>query len=127
MRVSLNSARDEYYRRYYNPRGYSFNDVRKSISIAKESGKFVSLNYLVMPGFTDEKQEYQAMSGFIRDSRVDMIQWRNLNFDPQRFFLKMKIVGSGDLLGVGEVIEQFRMKFPKLKQGYFNLPKEDFC
>jgi len=126
MRVSLNSARGEYYRRYYNPCGYSFNDVRKSISIAKESGKFVSLNYLVMPGFTDEKQEYQAMAGFIRDSRVDMIQWRNLNFDPQRFFRKMKIIGSGDLLGVGKVIEQIRIKFPGLKQGYFNLPKEDF-
>ena len=53
IRVSINSAQEKYYSRYYKPQGYKFNDVLKSIKIAKGAGGFVSLNYLVIPGFTD--------------------------------------------------------------------------
>lgn len=46
IRVSLNSAREAVYNRYYRPHGYSFADVRTSISTAREHGLFISLNLL---------------------------------------------------------------------------------
>lgn len=126
LRVSLNSVRPEFYRRYYQPRGYSFDDVRASVAIAKRHNKFVSLNYLVMPGFTDEQEELRELVKFIRHSAVNMIQWRNMNYDPHRYFLKIKIPRSKNLLGMAAVISRLRSKFPGLKHGYFNPAKEYF-
>ena len=42
LRVSLNSAREEVYSRYYRPH-YSFEDVRASIRTAREHGVFILL------------------------------------------------------------------------------------
>lgn len=126
MRVSLNSVREVFYRRYYSPRGYNFSDVRRSIAIAKKRDKFVSLNYLVMPGFTDDKDEFEELKSFIRASRVDMVQWRNLNYDPARYFRSMGVKGQAKLLGVKAMMERIKSDFPRLRQGYFNLAKEEF-
>jgi pyruvate-formate lyase-activating enzyme len=124
LRVSLNSVRPEFYQRYYSPRGYGFADVCRSIAVAKRHHKFVSLNYLVMPGFTDREDEFKELARFIRRSGVDMIQWRNLNYDPLRYFKKMKLSPHGKLLGVRTVIERMRTMFPGLRHGYYNVPKE---
>lgn len=124
MRVSLNSVRDDYYQRYYSPQGYGFGDVCNSIAVAKRLKKFVFLNYLVMPGFTDREDEFESLVRFIRHSRVDMIQWRNLNYDPWHYFMKMRICHDSKLLGIRTVIDRLKEKFPKLRHGYFNLPKE---
>jgi len=35
IRVSLNSARPEYYNPYYRPRGYEFADLKRSIQLMK--------------------------------------------------------------------------------------------
>ena len=59
MRVSLNSVREPYYSRYYQPRGYSLDDIVRGIRVAKKAGKFVSINYLSFPGFTDSEGEYE--------------------------------------------------------------------
>ena len=53
VRISMNSAREKYYTRYYKPNGYTFAHVLRSIEAAKSKGAFVSINYLTMPGFTD--------------------------------------------------------------------------
>lgn len=121
MRVSMNSCRRVYYTRYYKPEGYDFNDVMLSIKIAKDKNKFVSLNYLTMPGFTDSKEEFKVLRGVIKKYGIDMIQWRNLNFDPMRYFDVMKVdVKRADLLGVKQVIELLQKEFPNLRMGYFN-------
>ena len=121
--MSLNSARREYYQRYYSPRGYAFEDVCASILAAKKQKKFVSLNYLVMPGFTDREDEFKALVALIRRTRVDMIQWRNLNYDPHLYFRKMAVDDDAPLLGVGTVIGRLRKLFPGLRHGYFNVPR----
>jgi len=126
IRVSLNSTRGEFYQRYYSPRGYNFSDVISSIIIAKEKGKFVSLNYLVMPGFTDREDEFGALRKLIKKSRLDMIQWRNLNYDPRRYFKRLNICSESPLLGIKMLIKNLRQEFPSLRHGYFNLPKEYF-
>ena len=121
IRVSMNSARPLYYSRYYRPSGYTFGDVKRSIKTAKSKGRFVSLNYLTMPGFTDLKDEAAALKRFVRDHRVDMIQWRNLNYDPLLYFRKLKIrVSLSELIGVRETVESLKKEFPDLLMGYFN-------
>jgi len=123
IRVSLNSAREPFYSRYYKPKGYSFNDVLKSIENAKERKGYVSLNYLTMPGFTDSLDEIGALKNLVKKGNVDMIQWRNLNYDPLRYFEELKISGRAEeMFGVKEMIESLKKEFPKLKMGYFNKP-----
>lgn len=121
VRVSLNSVQEAYYMKYHKPIGYTFKDVFQSIKIAKNKGGFVSINYLIMPGFTDSCDEHIAFKRFIEKYRVDMVQWRNLNFDPPRYFKELNVrIGSGKLIGIREVIASIKKCFPHLRAGYFN-------
>ncbi len=121
IRVSLNSARYEYYLRYYKPKDYGFGDVLESIRIAKTKGRFVSVNYLTMPGFTDSADEFKAFKKLVSSYKIDMVQWRNLNFDPVRYFEILKIhADRTNMLGVREIIETLKKQFPRLMMGYYN-------
>jgi hypothetical protein len=56
-----------------------------------------------------------------------MIQWRNLNFDPMRYWKEMNAVSrNGKPMGMESVLKRVRRLFPELKFGYFNPPKEAF-
>jgi pyruvate-formate lyase-activating enzyme len=121
IRVSLNSAREKYYAAYYKPKDYSFKDIVRSVKEAKKRGGYVSLNYLTMPGFTDSRDEVSAFKKFIRYSRPDMVQWRNLNFDPIRYFKELKLsVKAEEMSGIREAMDMLKKEFPRLKMGYFN-------
>jgi len=127
IRVSLNSSRKECYDAYFRPKGYSFSDVQKSIDIAVEKGKFVSVNYLNTPGFTDTPEETESLISFIKEHPINMIQWRNLNFDPLRYWNIMNQVAvHSSPAGMKNMLKQIQNSFPKLKYGYFNPPKEKF-
>ncbi len=125
FRVTLNSARKEFYYRYFKPSGYDFEDVIKSIRIAKRYKKFVSVNLLIFPGFTDSYEEMKAFFKFIRDTNIDMVQLRNLNIDPDYFLREMKIENKGTA-GMDVFVKELRSRFPYLKIGYFNLSKKMF-
>ena len=86
VRISLNSFRPAVYAAYYRPDGYAFDDVFESIRLACDAGLRVSLNLLTHPGVTDEAEELRAMEAFLRRTRVDMIQTRTLNIDPEWYF-----------------------------------------
>jgi pyruvate-formate lyase-activating enzyme len=86
VRVSLNSFRDAQYAAYYRPLGYGLNDVFESIRLAASHGLRVSLNLLTHPGVTDDAEEVRALEAFLGGVRVDMIQTRTLNIDPERYF-----------------------------------------
>ncbi|MCG3175181.1 MAG: hypothetical protein MOGMAGMI_00103 [Candidatus Omnitrophica bacterium] len=122
VRVSTNSVREPYYSRYYQPRGYSWSDVTASIDTVKRAGGYVSLNYLTMPGFTDSPGEADALLRVIGEHRIDMIQWRNLNYDPRQYFrdLGLELGGSADGQGIPRVLERLREAHPRLRMGYFN-------
>jgi pyruvate-formate lyase-activating enzyme len=127
IRVSLNSARRECYEAYFRPKGYAFRDVLRSIDIALGRGKFVSINYLNSPGVTDTSEEAEALLGFLEDHPIHMIQWRNLNFDPIRYWKAMDAVAPlGEPIGMEALIQGIRNSYPNLKFGYFNPPKEKF-
>jgi pyruvate-formate lyase-activating enzyme len=127
IRVSMNSVRQSCYDDYFRPLGYAFSHVVESIDLARRKGKFVSVNYLNLPGFTDARPEAAALLSFLSDHPVNMIQWRNLNFDPMRYW---RIMGGGrkdpELISVSTLLEKVREAFSGLKFGYFNPPKEKF-
>lgn len=127
VRVSLNSVREACYDAYFRPNGYRFADVIAGIDLALQSRVHAALNYLNLPGFTDTPEEARALETFIRRHPIQMIQWRNLNYDPLRYWKTMDQVSTqGCGAGMKTLVEEIREKFPNLQHGYFNPPKEKF-
>ncbi|MBD3264207.1 MAG: radical SAM protein [Candidatus Omnitrophica bacterium] len=125
FRVSLNSPRRYFYKKYFRPRGYNLRDVIKSIRIAKRLKKFVSVNLFIFPGFSDEPEEIKSLFKLMEDVKIDMLQLRNLNIDP--YFFAEKFSGKKNkAIGLLNFIRELREKYPDIKLGYFNLPKENF-
>jgi Pyruvate-formate lyase-activating enzyme len=121
VRVSLNSAQADFYSAYYRPKNYSFDDVCESIAIAKKHKVWVSLNYLVFPGFTDHPGEVAALKRLLKKNKVNMIQTRNLNIDPQWFINKLGLsLLRGKPIGMVSWVDEIRRCFPDVKLGYFN-------
>lgn len=127
MRVSMNSVRESCYTTYFRPNGYRYEDVLESIKTAGEMNGFISINYLNIPGVTDSPEEQEALNQFIDMYPVDFIQWRNLNYDPLRYFSVMSDAApQGKPIGVYELIRDLKENFPDLQHGYFNPPKENW-
>ena len=129
MRVSLNSARPVLYERYYRPVDYCLDDVKESIRAARSRGVFVSLNLLFFPGITDTEEELDALARMVGENGVSMIQWRNLNIDPEWYFSLMnggEGSGAGGRLafspsmGLTQFMKRLKKLCPWLRYGYFN-------
>lgn len=120
IRVSLNSARKGPYEAYYRPNGYGFEDVRASIHAAKAAGLFVSLNLLYFPGLTDGEAEYDALAALVQDTRLDFIQMRNLNLDPELVLSLMSGFDFGPCMGLANFLKRLKKANPWLNFGYFN-------
>ena len=119
IRVSLNSAQEDWYTAYHRPRGYAFADVLQTMRQAKASGLFVSLNYFFVPGLSDSEQEFQALQSLIGDCRPDFIQLRNLNLDPE-LYLSILPEWDSPSMGLKNFTRRLRKAFPWLSFGYFN-------
>ncbi len=127
IRVSMNSTRKPCYDAYFRPKGYEFSHVIDSINLAGKLNKHVAINYLNCPGFTDSPEETASLMAFLKKYPVNMIQWRNLNFDPVRYNKVMSTVaGQSRPIGMAHLIKKVRQLFPEIKFGYFNPPKEKF-
>lgn len=124
IRVSLNSVREQIYTPYYRPNNYQFSDIIESIKVVREHGGWASINYFVFPGMTDTVEEYEALRTVIRETGLNMIQWRNFNIDPDWYLGKIGVVETGELLGVKQLMELIREEFPDVKFGYYNPPME---
>jgi pyruvate-formate lyase-activating enzyme len=120
IRVSLNSARETYYRAYYRPRGYSYTDVIDAIRAMKSGGGFVSVNLLTLPGLTDEEGEVEAIIRLIDETDIDLIQMRNLNIDPEWYLRGIGYRSSGRSIGILEMMKKIRSSHPQVNFGYFN-------
>jgi pyruvate-formate lyase-activating enzyme len=119
IRVSLNSAREAVYNSYYRPHGYTFADVRRTISTAKEHGLFVSLNYLFFAGVNDVESELEALTELVSSTRPDYIQMRNLSLDPE---LYLDCVGdpAEPSMRLGNFMKRLKKACPWINYGYFN-------
>ncbi len=124
IRISTNSLREDAYQTYFNPKGYVFGDVIRSIDMTLEKGRHVAINYLNMPGFTDTAGELDSLVAFVEAHPINMIQWRNLNFDPIRYWQAMgQDAREEPVVGMQTVIETIQGRFPDVTHGYFNPPK----
>ncbi len=120
LRVSLNSAREEVYTRYYRPHGYHFADVKESICVARRNGIFVSLNLLFFPGVTDTEEELACLARLVGECGVSMIQWRNLNIDPDYYMSLLDGIETGPSMGLRTFMKRLRKLCPWIRYGYFN-------
>jgi len=120
IRVSMNSVRKVYYEAYYQPKNYFFEDVITTISLGEKLNKWVSINYFVFPGFTDDLEEFNALQTLLKKHRVNMIQWRNFNIDPDWYLKKLNIKKQPTCIGIKNVIDSIKKLFPHIYLGYFN-------
>ena len=134
VRVSLNSLIPTSYNRYYSPCGYTFDHVIETVERARKLGLFTSINLLIFPGLTDRQKECERLYQFIGQIGVDLIQMRNLNIDPDLYLERMKIdeeaaagaeENKGEFVPIWEIVETLRKRFPLLKLGYFNKPRQE--
>jgi pyruvate-formate lyase-activating enzyme len=125
IRVSLNSPTEIYYNKYHQPKNYIFQDVLNTISIALEKNIFVSINLFFMPGFTDMETEVESLFQFLEKFPVHMIQTRNLNIDPDVYFKSIEYKAS-EPVGIARLILLIKEKYPSIRLGYYNPPKETF-
>jgi len=124
IRVSTNSARKNVYTAYYRPNNYEFEDIIESVKTVRSYDGWASINYFVFPGMTDSVEEYEALREFIRETDLNMIQWRNFNIDPDWYLGKIGVTDTGEMLGVKQLMELIHEEFPHVKFGYYNPPLE---
>lgn len=123
IRVSMSSAQEKWYTLYHRPLGYKMADIVESLQLARRFNRWASINYFVMPGLTDTPDEMEALSKLIDSTKLNMIQWRNLNIDPDWLFSRVEF-DERQAIGVQQVMNQIRSKFPWVYFGYFNPPAE---
>ena len=121
IRISLNSARPPFYRAYYRPKSYDFEDVITSISLSRELGLYTMINYLVFPGISDQEEEIEAMIKLLRRTGVNFVHMKNLNIDPDLYIRAMPVSDS-KVVGMRKMVEIIQKELPGLRIGYFNQP-----
>jgi pyruvate-formate lyase-activating enzyme len=121
IRVTLNSPHSRFFKRYHQPRGFTIETAVESLIQAKEKGLYTSINLLVFPGFTDREKEVEGLVKLIRKTRLDLVQMRNLNIDPD---LYLEAMGGGSGMGISTMMDILKEEFPGLHFGYFNRTKE---
>lgn len=120
LRVSMNSAREDVYTRYYRPQGYTWAEVRCSMIEARKRGVFVSVNLLYFPGVSDTEEEIAALTELVGMTGVSCIQLRNLNIDPEMYLEVLEGVPMGPSVGLTNFKKRLRKACPWLRFGYFN-------
>ncbi|HNX89394.1 MAG TPA: radical SAM protein, partial [Paludibacteraceae bacterium] len=124
IRVSMNSVQEQHYLKYYNPTNYTFADLMESMRIAKKYKIWISINYFVFPGYTDEAGEVAALKKLISEFDISMIQWRNFNIDPEWYSEIVPLPADTHPIGIKNLVDQIQKEFPKLYHGYFNPGEE---
>lgn len=124
MRVSTISALDDHYNAYYKPRAYTLRNVEKSVRYASDKGVVTSINYLIFPGVTDREEEMEAMIDFVKRTGLQLIQFRNLNIDPEAY-LQLIPPARGEIYGMKQMLEIYRQELPGVVLGsYTHTPSE---
>jgi wyosine [tRNA(Phe)-imidazoG37] synthetase (radical SAM superfamily) len=120
IRASMNSPRPAVYAAYYQPRGYGVRDVVESLRVVTSAGGHASINLLCFPGVTDTEAELEALTDLITRTRLQLIQLRNLNIDPElyRASLPKGVVQAGR--GMRWLQRELARRFKHLQFGYFN-------
>jgi pyruvate-formate lyase-activating enzyme len=117
-RISLNSAHKPLYEAYYQPVKYGWEDVARSIALAKRRGIYLALNLLTFPGVTDAEGEVEKLCQIV--PFVDQVQTRSLAIDPDQYLAVARAHGaSGPRLGLREMLRRLKRACPGLVVGNF--------
>jgi molybdenum cofactor biosynthesis enzyme MoaA len=122
LRISTISALESTYTAYYSPVGYTWSDVCSSIAFARNKGVYVSLNLLTFPGLTDQPNELEALLKLVKKHDINMIQFRNLNIDPD-YLGKFIKIDNPDIMGIDNVIKTIKKEIPGLEIGNYSKPR----
>jgi hypothetical protein len=76
---------------------------------------------------TDTDDELAAISSFIEDADLDLIQMRNLNIDPELYRERLPEGTVREGFGIGVFMGRLKERFPHLHFGYFNPSKETYA
>jgi len=120
IRVSLNSSDPDLYHSYYRPIDYTFENVKDFILEAKGENLFVSINLLYFPGITDTESQLGSIMDLVMESKIDFIQMRNLNLDPEIYLALLKDKNLGPQTGLGNFMKRIKKECPWIGFGYFN-------
>ena len=119
-RVSLNSAWRPLYEAYYQPINYGWDDVGRSITLAKRRGVYTALNLLTFPGVVDQEGEVEALCELVGSARVDQVQVRSLAIDPEQYLAVARGRSAGGrALGMAELFRRLRRARKGLVIGNF--------
>jgi len=121
IRISLNSPREEFYEAYYRPKNYKFEDVIRSIGLARDMGLYTMVNYLVFPGISDQEEEIEAMIALVEETGLNFLHLKNLCIDPE-FYRESMPESDSPPLGMKRMAEMLKGACPGLELGYFNQP-----
>ncbi len=121
LRASTISARRATYDAYYRPIGYSLDDVKRSLMLARDAGIYSSINLLCFPGLIDAEDEVEALVAFLRETGVRLVQLRNLNIDPEVFLPRVPRP-QGKPLGIPALVETLHREVPGTEIGNFSRP-----
>ncbi|MBT3256912.1 MAG: radical SAM protein [Deltaproteobacteria bacterium] len=121
IRISLNSARPEFYGAYYRPKGYGFVDVMDAIALSRKMGLYTMINYLVFPGISDQAAEMDALTALISKTGINFLHLKNLCIDPAFYLEKIPATGEKGV-GIRKMAARLTERFPDLILGYFNQP-----
>jgi len=123
IRVSMNSAQEAWYNAYYRPKGYTFAHVKESVKAVAQAGGKASINYFVFPGVSDTEAEIDALVALVAETGLHLIQWRNLNLDPDLYLETLgDLSAAGKAKGMPFMLEALRRAHPTLRFGYYNPP-----
>jgi pyruvate-formate lyase-activating enzyme len=123
IRVSTISGHPETYTTYYRPIGYTFENVKESLKRAYDEGVYSSINLLCFPGMIDREREVEALLAFVKETRLRLIQLRNLNIDPEVLLPRMPALDSmGKALGIRTLIDTLKREAPDVEVGNFTRP-----
>lgn len=120
VRVSLNSATKDLYEAYYKPVKYTWEDVERSIALARQKKAYLAINLLLFPGVTDREGEAEALTNLIRKYRIDQVQTRSLCIDPLQYLEVAAGKGAGgEPIGVRNLLREFKRAAPWVVIGNF--------
>jgi hypothetical protein len=72
----------------------------------------------------DRKGEVDALSSFIGEHGIELVQLRNLNIDPA--LINALVLPDDDIMGIGNMLKFLKKKNKGVKFGYFNRVRDDF-
>jgi pyruvate-formate lyase-activating enzyme len=119
VRVSVNSFDRGVFEAYFRPEDFSLDEIHASLREAHAGGAFTSINLLLWPGWTDRREEFDAVSALCQTGVLDMVQLRNLCVDPVHYNAMLP-QQRGQRMGLRGFVLELAARHPRLRFGTFN-------